>query len=421
MSLASIHPQSHSVLRPGFQTRHIYKAHDCPHHICSHQIETQPQYKLNITLLSLTFTGLDTVTCLTGGFRVLNFQAFEEAFCAPISSHATFKKTFYSFFKAAILYLYSYASYSHIEAEVTVQATKCKSIDIDPCIEKQRQMPLRGQGMIVVPVNNVASEIKYKWALTMKMDQEAVGNCVVLQIERMLVSLWRKGQQCALVLLPESVCISNAVVHHTIRFHFELLPNNLEQLEISSADAKTSVGIVSHLAQNNSIAMKRVCLNQSRHSSYSGHDTKVLWKSPSFKKKSDLYGYFQFEHQSSTFRRWHSSIDYSILGSWTSSWIEVVNKLSCLLESPEDPLLAFPPLKKISVSFWKEGAFSTTDFREKSVDSPHLKFSGKSPSETAHFQTILFYSGLLSNRAYMNSLAQKWSWQCGIWQGNSKY
>ena len=141
MSLASIHPQSHSVLRPGFQTRHIYKAHDCPHHICSHQIETQPQYKLNITLLSLTFTGLDTVTCLTGGFRVLNFQAFEEAFCAPISSHATFKKTFYSFFEAAILYLYSYPSYSHIEAEVTVQTTKCKSIDIDHALRNNIKCP----------------------------------------------------------------------------------------------------------------------------------------------------------------------------------------------------------------------------------------------------------------------------------------
>ncbi len=306
-----------------------------------------PSYMFNISFSQLHFSGEDIVTCIFGGFTLMDISggpvAPEQAFCSPVNPKAQLKRSILSGSSNVYLYRYAYPGYSQIELELKIQTTKCKHVLIDPCLSYSHcsspmcNLQLEGEGIIVTHWSHVVGVDKL--GISYKLDTQNT-ECVVLQVRRVLNSvLLDTVEHCTLLLEPDAID-TTSVIHHCVRTFLQMSPNTHESLLILSEVNKAG-DYYSYSDSNKSSVMGYV--NLGSHTTQAVGNRRVCDVSNVGNSKTDFVGQFKLEVMAEYFAKGMIAFVYDSFSGWSSSWIDISVWLSNNTEQHQQEVFLSKP------------------------------------------------------------------------------
>ena len=151
------------------------------------QFRTATQIRVNVTLFSVKYEGIETSDCRYGGISIFDNNTQILDICRNYGTHTSLRSVYSTYSMLAIV-IYRYFPHSNISTNFLVSATKCKPIRINPCYLhhkipiilnhiwcKHRMETIDQQLSIRIEINHNKDEILVK-----SSSQE--GKCGILQL-----------------------------------------------------------------------------------------------------------------------------------------------------------------------------------------------------------------------------------------------
>ncbi len=211
---------------------------ECQPVLCITKLTAKPGFRVNVSLLQMSFDGENTVDCLLGGLAIVDLIGTKKkenlVFCLQSAG-----KNFYSQTSVLVVVLFQYQPVSRMRIRSYVLSTKCTVVHLSLCEVyfwcDHYHWRARCEKLLKLSSNaNVELTFSPETHMSVKFSLENDTNreCVVLQCTRDKTMLPGFNKPCTVSIGFHRILKKNLVVQNTITSHAIPFVQNLQKKEV---------------------------------------------------------------------------------------------------------------------------------------------------------------------------------------------